>query len=137
VFGRPHFGWPLATLLALALSCNDPNQPAARPSFRNPNLPISVKVGEEFTIETDYNATVAPAYRRELQKPLPDCVAYLRGDPAASDSRDRKAGSGESKRSVFKGLKPGAGRLVFAASENSKDPDPSGRLEFSVSVSGP
>jgi hypothetical protein len=134
---RPLLGWALASFLALALSCNDPNRPAARPSFRNPNLPISVKVGEEFTIETGYNATLAPAYRRELQKPLPDCVAYLREDPAPSDSRDRKAGSGEVKRSVFKGLKPGAGKLVFAASATSQDPDPSGRLEFSVSVSGP
>ena len=62
--------WALVLGYAItAVSCGAEPPVAKREIFRADVDPIRVKVGQEFALEADYNSTVSPDYRRELQEP--------------------------------------------------------------------
>ncbi|SRR5579883_690225 len=131
------FGAGILFLVPVLASCDHPAAPPSRPTYRDPAVPIQARVGAEFAIEIAYNATIPPAYRRELRGPLPDGLVDLGLEGSSDPGTDRKPGSGGTRIHRFKAVRAGGGTIVFAPGGKGDEPGRPDPLTFTVSVAAP
>jgi hypothetical protein len=131
------FGAGILFLVPVLGSCDHPAAPPSRPAYRDPAVPIQARVGAEFAIEIPYNPTVAPAYRHELRRPLPDWLVDFGLDGSSDAGADRKPGSGGTRIYRFKAVRAGGGTIVFAPGGKGDEPGRPDPLTFTVTVAVP